>query len=343
LLFSGESAQFTLREGKMISRIETNLRDQLRERQQRLELAMSNSGESAQLRNLLLEVDTAIERLDDGTYGLCEVCHEPIERDRLLSDPLIRFCLDDLTLREQKELERDLDLAAQIQTKLLPAPQFAMNGWKAALHYQAFGPVSGDYCDLVDGGDDTLYFMLGDVSGKGVPAAMLMTQLHAMFRTLISLKLSVCQVVERANRLFCESTLPMHYATLVCGKANRSGTVEVSNAGHLPILWRQAGDVRTIDATGLPLGVFCNQEFSASNLQLAPGDSLLLYTDGFSEARNSSGDEYGVERLTKFLGKSHMTDSKVLIDNCLEDLRKFQARVPNNDDLTMMAISWSGN
>jgi sigma-B regulation protein RsbU (phosphoserine phosphatase) len=327
----------------MANQIETNLRDQLIDRQQKLEAAIVNIGESAQLRNLLYEVDTALERLSNGSYGLCEVCHEPIEKDRLISDPLVRFCLDHLTPREQQALERDLHLAAQIQEKLLPEPDFAVHGWQVALHYEAFGPVSGDYCDLVDGEENSLYFMLGDVSGKGVAAAMLMTQLHAMFRTLISLRLSVFQLVERANHLFCESTLPMHYATLVCGRATRSGEVEISNAGHLPILWLRSGDVRSIKATGLPIGVFGNQEFSATKLQLAPGDSLLLYTDGLSEARNSSGDEYGIERLSNLVSNGLPTDPRVMINKCLEDLKKFQARVPKTDDLTMMAISWSGH
>jgi phosphoserine phosphatase RsbU/P len=327
----------------MANQIETNVRDQLIDRQQKLEAAIVNIGESAQLQNLLHEVDTALERLNNGSYGLCEVCQDPIEKDRLISDPLIRFCLDHLTPREQEALERDLHLAAQIQEKLLPEPDFALNGWQVALHYEAFGPVSGDYCDLVDGEDNSLYFMLGDVSGKGVAAAMLMTQLHAMFRTLISLRLSVCQLVERANHLFCESTLPMHYATLVCGRATRSGAVEICNAGHLPILWRQAGDIRSIKSTGLPIGVFGNQEFSATNIQLSPGDSLLLYTDGLSEARNSSGDEYGIERLSSLVGNGPRTGPRAMINRCLEDLKKFQARAPHIDDLTMMAISWSGH
>jgi phosphoserine phosphatase RsbU/P len=326
----------------MANQIETNLRDQLIDRQQKLEAAIVNIGESAQLRNLLHEVDTALERLNNGSYGLCEVCHDPIEKDRLASDPLARFCLDHLTPQEQQALERDLHLSAQIQKRLLPEPDFAMKGWQVALHYEAFGPVSGDYCDLVDAEESSLYFMLGDVSGKGVAAAMLMTQLHAMFRTLISMRLSVCQLVGRANHLFCESTLPMHYATLVCGRASRSGAVEISNAGHLPILWRHAGDVRSIKATGLPIGVFSNQEFSATNLQLDPGDSLLLYTDGLSEACNSSGDEYGIERLTKLVGNGQQVSPRAMINRCLEDLKKFQARAAKIDDLTMMAISWSG-
>ncbi|MCI0337834.1 MAG: SpoIIE family protein phosphatase [Acidobacteria bacterium] len=325
----------------MANQIEANLREQLIDRHQQLEAAIINHGESAQLRQLLHEVDAALGRLKNGSYGLCEVCHDPIETDRLLAYPLVRFCLDHLTPREQQALERDLDLAAQIQTKLLPERDFAFGGWQVGYHYEAFGPVSGDYCDLVCAEDGNLYFMLGDVSGKGVAAAMVMAQLHAMFRTLIPMRLTVCQLVERANNLFCESTLPMHYATLVCGRAGNSGTVEICNAGHLPILWLNGGEVRDIKASGLPVGVFYNQEFSSISVQLAPDDALLLYTDGFSESQDSTGEEYGLERMANLVSNDRMTLPKALIDRCLVDLKKFRSGTRKSDDLTIMAIRYT--
>lgn len=270
----------------MANPMEILVRDQLIVRHQKLEAALVNFRGSAHLQQLLREVDDALDRLNNGTYGLCEVCHDPVETERLLADPLARFCLDHLSPRERQMLERDLEMAAQIQAELLPDPDFAFGGWQVARHYEAAGPVSGDYCDLATDGDGSFYFILGDVSGKGVAAAMLMTQLHAMFRTLISIGLPLEQLVERVSNLFCESTLPTHYATLVCGKANRSGEVEICNAGHPPVLWLSDGGIKSIEATGLPIGVFCEEQFSSCKLQLKSGDSLLLYTDGLSEARN---------------------------------------------------------
>ena len=180
----------------MAIQIETNIRHELRSRQQRLADAMVNFGESPQLRRLLSDVDVALAHLDRGTYGICETCHDPIEPDRLMADPLIRFCLDHLTPEEQEALQRDLDLAAKIQTGLLPKPELFFRSWQVARYYQAAGPVSGDYCDLVAAEDGNVYFMLGDVSGKGVAAAMLMTQLHAMMRALIPLQLSLKEIID---------------------------------------------------------------------------------------------------------------------------------------------------
>jgi len=303
---------------------------------------MVTFGESTQLRRLLSDVDLALSNLDNGTYGLCETCHDPIEPERLMADPLIRYCLDHLTPVEQDALQRDLDLAAKIQIGLLPRPELFFRKWAIARHYQAAGPVSGDYCDLVTTEDGSVYFMLGDVSGKGVAAAMLMTQLHAMLRVLIPLELSLKEMVARVSRLFCESSLPTHYATLVCGKGSDSGEVEVCNAGHLPILWVSNGDLRMLEATGLPIGVFSNQEYSASKLRMASGDLLFLYTDGLSEAHNRVGDEYGMERLSRLAGNSKSLMPQALINACLEDLVAFQGEAPKTDDLTMMAIRWDG-
>src|SRR6266567_2405187 len=146
------------------------------------------------------------QRLERGTFGLCETCHDTIEAERLLADPLMRFCLDHLTQDEQRALESDLSLAARIQRRLLPEPGVELAGWEVRYHYQPAGMVSGDYCDLLQT-NNGLLFLLGDVSGKGVAASMLMSHLHATFRSLAEAGLPLERMVEDANRIFCESTL----------------------------------------------------------------------------------------------------------------------------------------
>lgn len=322
----------------MTTNMENMMRGQLVQRRQRLESAAQAAPVQEDLSHLLQEVDAALERLDAGNYGLCEVCHDPIETERLVADPLAQFCLDHLTPVQQRALEKDLELAALIQSGLLPKQNMNLDGWDASYHYEPAGAISGDYCDLVsvEGGD--LYFILGDVSGKGVAASMLMAQLHAMFRTLISLGLPLSQLVERASRVFCETTLPTHYATLVCGRASRSGEVEICNAGHLPPLLVHGCDVTRISATGLPVGVFCDQHFSSTQLRLVPIDTLLLFTDGVSEAQNEAGDEYGIERLSRLASDNHALAVKELVGACLKDLSAFRAKAPKTDDLALMAV-----
>jgi sigma-B regulation protein RsbU (phosphoserine phosphatase) len=313
------------------------IRDQLTDRRTRLEHALELSPEDAHLSSLLDEVDAALERMDRGTYGICETCKEPIETDRLLADPLTCFCLDHMSPDQQRALEEDLELARRIQNGLLPGPSLKVSGWEVVYHYEGAGPISGDYCDLLTSGKD-LYFTVGDVSGKGVAASMLMAHLHATFRTLVSLNLPLDQIMERASRMFCESTLPTYFATLVCGKAHANGEVKISNAGHNPPLLIQGSDIAEIKATGLPLGMFCEEHFSVSAVQLAPGNTILLYTDGLSEATDESGEQYGTERLMQVVGKRRSLPPEALVSACLEDLKSFCSGIPRSDDLTIMAI-----
>jgi sigma-B regulation protein RsbU (phosphoserine phosphatase) len=168
---------------------------------------------------------------------------------------------------------------------------------------------------------------------------MLMAQLHAMFRTLISVGLPLNQLVERASRVFCESTLPTHYATLVCGRADSSGEVEICNAGHLPpLVVRASGGVTAVEATGLPLGVFCNEQFTCDRVRLSEGDALLLYTDGLSESQNVLGEEYGRERLSRLAAECPAPTPGDLIRTCVRDLYDFRAGTPVTDDLTVLVL-----
>lgn len=322
----------------MVTAIEPLIREQLLDRRQKLETAAIGYRNDGELTRLLREVDTALRRMDDGTYGICDYCHEPVETERLIADPLTRLCIDHLSPNEQRALEDDLELAGRIQSGLLPQPRQKIDGWEIAYHYQPAGIVSGDYCDVISDEAQNVLFVLGDVSGKGVAASMLMAHLQAMFRTLISVGLPLEQMIERASRVFCESTLPTHYATLVCGKTNRSGLVEICNAGHLPPLLFHDGNVRQIEATALPVGVFCNEHFSANHVQLDQGDTLLLYTDGFSEAPNAIGAEYGVRRLAGLLSTHHELPPHALLDACMRDWLSFADGGRTIDDVTLMAI-----
>ncbi len=322
----------------MVTAIEPLLREQLLDRRKKLEIATIGYRNDDELSRLLREVDSALQRMDDGTYGICDVCKEPVESGRLIADPLTRLCIDHLSPNEQRALEDDLELAAQIQTGLLPQPSQKIDGWEIAYHYQPAGIVSGDYCDVISDNDKSVLFVLGDVSGKGVAASMLMAHLQAMFRTLISVALPLEQMIERASRVFCESTLPTHYATLVCGKTNSSGLVEICNAGHLPPLLFHEGSVRAIEATGLPLGMFCNEHFTATRMQLEAGDTLLLYTDGFSEAVDGGGVEYGAERLSRLFSDRHELPPRALLDACMRDWLSFGDGRRTRDDVTLMAI-----
>ncbi len=318
--------------------IENFVRDQLYERREKLQHALGGSAHPPHLHRLLDEVDTALAKLQDGSYGLCEHCHTPIEGERLAADPLLRFCLCRLTDRQRDELEQDLQLAAQVQRGLLPPQNLVRQGWHVAYHYEPLGIVSGDYCDVIEACDGSLYFMVGDVSGKGVAASMLTAHLHAMFRTLISVELSLKHMLERASRLFRGSTLPNQYATLVCGRASPNGRVEISNAGHPPPFIVGDDTVASVNGTNLPLGMFSEEDFSVDELHLAPGHSLMIYSDGVSEAVDASGAEYGADRIRKVIECNRPCIASALLDACREDLLTFCGETQRADDITLFVL-----
>src|SRR5258705_2876243 len=135
---------------RTINAEQTYLRTELEQRRERLHAALHPPAADASLSQLLTAVDEALRRIDQGTFGLCETCHDSVEPERLLADPLVRFCLDHLTSVEQRALESDLSLAARIQRALLPNLSLAATGWDVRFHYQPAGMVSGDYCDLIE-------------------------------------------------------------------------------------------------------------------------------------------------------------------------------------------------
>jgi sigma-B regulation protein RsbU (phosphoserine phosphatase) len=201
--------------------------------------------------------------------------------------------------------------------------------------------VSGDCCDLLVVGGAALWFFVGDVTGKGVSAALLMSHLHAMFRTLVTADLPLEGIVERASRALCESTLPTHYATLACGRAGPDGMVEICNAGHPQPLLARAGRVSGVEASGLPIGMFCDQKFGSARFQVDPGDTFLLYTDGVTETQDPAGAEYGAERLGRLLSLRGELDPQGLVEACVADVAAFRASAPKADDLTLMALQRS--
>jgi phosphoserine phosphatase RsbU/P len=313
------------------------IKKQLSERRERLIETNRSIPNSAHLFDLLKQVDAALERMDNGTYGFCDVCKDPVEQERLLADPLLTVCLDHLNARQQRALELDLSFASKIQRNLLPQNNLCINGWELSYQYNPAGPVSGDFCDMIQMADKSVLFVLGDVSGKGVAASLMMSHLHALINSLLSFGLSVNELVDKANRLFCESTMNTNYATMVFGKANSSGEIEICNAGHNPPLLLSNGNIKPINATGIPIGLFPETLYTVEKFSLKKGDSLLLYTDGLTESM-ADGIEYGEVRVASLLRKNGNLSSEMLVELFLKDNKEYIRNSLPTDDLTIMAV-----
>lgn len=316
------------------------VRAQLLDRRFRVHSAISEAHEYARLADLLKEIDAALERLDAGTYGICEVCRGTIEADYLRLDPLVRVCFEDLNVDQRKAIERDLEMASGIQAHLLPKNNVRHSCWDVSYLYEPAGSVSGDYCDIIrrSGSAGSTLFFVGDVSGKGVAASLIMSQLHAIFRTLVDSVTGIEEMVSRANRMLSESTHSTHFVTLVCVEAQDGGSVQICNAGHPRPLLLRNGKVSTIECASLPLGLFYSGKYETSRLLLEVDDLLLLYTDGLTESNSDNGQEYGENRLHATISNVGNAPPRKVLETLVEDLRAFRGKTQRADDLTLMAI-----
>lgn len=283
-----------------------------------------------------------IQRMPNRTFGRRDFRRKPGLGKRPATDQPGRYRLDLLTATERSWLEQDLERAAQAQRQLLPDEHTHWEGWEISYRYHPLGPVGGDYFDIIPrrAGEKDLLLALGDASGRGIAASLLMAQLYAIFRSLDSVSLPVQDLVEQANRVLCQHAACSSFATLVCVRATSEGDVEICNAGHcLPLVVGLAG-IRQIEAGGLPLGMFPNARCVVTRKRLAKGESLFLYTDGLTEARDASDGEYGPERLRQRVEEGSTLPPQALIDTCMESVAAFQAGIPSSDDVTVMAMRY---
>lgn len=237
------------------------------------------------------------------------------------------------------KLGAELELAHQVQTSLLPARTCCLGSWMFAYSYEPAGAVGGDYVDLIRLESGDFYFALGDVSGKGIAASMLMSHLHATLQALASAGMGLQEIVKNTSSSFCHSSLPAQFATLVLGRADQHGNVQLVNAGHTPVLLTDGEDVRMIEATDVPLGLFCKTEFSVAEFQVRPGKSLLVYSDGITESSDSTGNEYGLDRLIADLKNNNHLPPPEIVEAISRNVLQFTGDSPAADDRTLLVLA----
>jgi phosphoserine phosphatase RsbU/P len=325
-----------------MSSVEADLLAELQTRRERLaELADRQSEE--RLVELLRRVDAALVRAEQGDWGLCVTCKSEIETELLDRDPLVKICLECLSAPERKALERDLEQAATVQRALLPPRRLQESGWEAAWLWEPKGAVSGDYLDLLQprAPGDPLHVLLGDVAGKGVAASLLQSHLHALFRALFAPCPAIGELLALANRQFFAATTASSYATLVALRLFPNGAAELSSAGHPRPLLADRRGVRPVEGSGLPLGLFREAAYTDHSLKLEAGDTLLLYSDGWTEAA-SGDDEFGIGRASAALRRASRLPLPELLAACRQEMQEFLAGAERSDDLTLLALRRAG-
>lgn len=238
-------------------------------------------------------------------------------------------------------LEEELAVARRIQQQFLPLALPRMAGLDlAALNVQT-REVGGDYYDLVDVGGGEYLVVIADVAGKGVPAALLASMVQASIRTMAQDRKPVGELMGRLNRLVFDATPDDRFATCFLARIGGPGPAfSFSSAGHnYPIVIPAAGGWRYLEEGGIPLGVWPEFAYPEASASLQAGDSLLLYTDGITDARNRDGEDYGEERLQRFASAiSRDFSAEQIVRAVAEDVSQFTGGADQADDITLVAL-----
>ena len=240
--------------------------------------------------------------------------------------------------------EEEVATARRIQQQLLPEAPPHVDGWELCASNSPSRQVGGDYHDFIPLGGGRLGIAIGDVSGKGVPAALLMSNLQAALRVRVLGGHTLNLVVEDVNRQICRNTGYESFISFFLGDLEPvGGRMSFVNAGHnAPLVVRRDGTVETLETGGLLLGVFPEASYDLGEIRLDPGDLMVMYTDGVTEAWNADGDMFSEERLLETLVRHRDRNVSELHDRILEDVRMFQqGRVPD-DDLTLVLLKRTG-
>ena len=239
--------------------------------------------------------------------------------------------------RERERIEQELRVARLIQQTLLPKTLPGLPGYDVAAYYQPAREVGGDFYDFLELEDGRLGLIVGDVSGKGVPAAIVMAITRTMLRAAYRLG-SPGEILEQANNILYPEIPPNMFVTcLVALLDTRTGWLQYANAGHdLPYL-RHADGVNELRATGMPLGLMPNMSYEQKEVTLKPGESILLYSDGLVEAHGPQREMFGFPRMRGFV-EAH-PGGAALIDSLLTELERFTGEDwEQEDDITLLTL-----
>jgi len=270
------------------------------------------------------------------------------EEDVRLVAKIARFAaikLETTRLREeaiQKRLiDEELKTASTIQRRLLPPPPTGIPGYSFTGANRACRTVSGDYYDFVCRPDGKVYFVIGDISGKGVTAGLMMAGLQVAFRIFSKADPDPATLVSQLNVALKENLPQSKFATLFLGRLDtKSGVVEYANAGHPPPLWVRNDGVEELGETDLLLGVVSRAEYTNRRVTLAPGDALILFTDGVSEAENAEGHELGTETVSAAVKTLHGAHADVLAQTVDEAVLAHVGEPDAlGDDVTLVVVS----
>lgn len=241
---------------------------------------------------------------------------------------------------EKERYERELELAAAIQREILPRSLPEVAGTELAAASVPTRQVGGDYYDAFPLSRGRLGFLVADVSGKGVPAALLVSTVHAAVHLQIDQSKTIAELVSRIDRHLQRYAAARKFLTLFFGLLEPdSGVLRYVSAGHNPaLLLGGSGQTVRVESTGVPIGILPNATWREETLQMEPGDLLCVYTDGVTEAVNEGDEEFGLDRLARLLSRNAASSPQTICDEVLGAVADFARGMPQYDDQTLLVV-----
>lgn len=238
------------------------------------------------------------------------------------------------------KIQQEVQLAAKIQSDLLPHSCPTIPGYELASTNIPAQEVGGDHYDFIPIDDSRIAICLGDVSGKGLPASLLMANLQATLRSQVLTDPTPRQCVERANTLLFQSTGPEKYATLFyCVLDFHNHALGFTNAGHeFPILVSSSGDVHRLKSGGVPLALMESFPFEQDAMTIAPGDLLVISSDGIAEAMNAAHEQFGDERLCDLISRLRTRPASEVLNAIIAAVKEHTGTSPQMDDMTLVVL-----
>ncbi len=239
---------------------------------------------------------------------------------------------------ERERMERELELASEIQQRFQPSVMPQIAGYELqGISFSCY-EIGGDYYDFIERGNDKIIIALGDVSGKGTSAALLMSSLHAAIHAQISAKSTLYETVCSVNRYLSENTPANRFVTLFIGELDTTtGKFNFINGGHNPpVVARKDGTLTQLDAGGLPLGLMSMADYEVGEIEFGQGDSLVVYSDGVTEATNLADEEFGMDRLLNVIKQNLNASAAGMRDKVESAVSSFTQTAPANDDITLV-------
>ena len=241
---------------------------------------------------------------------------------------------------EKARMERELLLAAEIQRALLPDAMQSGPHFEVAAASIPCRSIGGDFFDYFNLADGRFAFTLGDVAGKGPPAALLTAMVQGAFAAQVTSTDSPAALMAHINRTLVRRAIQARFVTVMYGVLDADGRLTYCNAGHNPPVLVGRNGVRRLDTGGLILGLFPQATYEEETLQLEEGDTLVVFSDGVTEALNAAGDEFGEERLLPCVDEHRGSPTGVLLDRILATVKAFAAGAAQNDDVTALVLRY---